>query len=287
MRTLNKDRLLAFHQVAICKNFHRAADKLCITQSALSQRILKLEQEIETTLFIRGDKGVTLTTAGQILLGYVRNVTNMEQDILEEISGYQASTSCGIIRVATYSSILRSCIIPALKPLIIEYPNLQVEFFCREMRELPAMLKSGEADFILMDYNRIIPNLASVKVGDESIVHIQHFANTDTNLPFLDHDEKDMTSYQFFQKQGQNKLALHRCFYDNIYGIIDGVRLGLGQAVASRHLIADMSEIRIAEHPIAVSNPVVVYYLEGQYLTRFQHRVLKSIIDNTSQYLSV
>jgi DNA-binding transcriptional LysR family regulator len=250
---------------------------------------MKLEQEIETTLLIRGEKEVTLTTAGKILLSYVRDIINMEQDVLEKISGHQTSNThinvCGIVRIATYSSIMRSAIIPSLKRLITEYPDLQIEFFCREMRELPSMIRSGEADFILLDYISNIPNLTSIKVGEEEIVHIQNKERIGIDLPFLDHDEKDMTSYYFFQQQGQKNVSLRRCFYDNIYGIIDGVKLGLGQAVVSHHLIAGISEISVIAHPTTVSNPVVVYYIKGQYLTHWQQKVLKSITDNTNQYL--
>ncbi|WJG10771.1 LysR family transcriptional regulator [Aliiglaciecola sp. LCG003] len=286
MRTLNKDRLLAFNQVAICKNFHRAADNLFITQSALSQRIIKLEQEIETTLLIRGDKEVTLTTAGNILLGYVRDMLKMEEDVLERISGRQDTKSHGIIRIATYSSILRSAIIPALQELIAKCPDLQVEFFCREMRDLPAMLRSGEADFILLDYISDIPNLVKIQVAEETIVHIQHTDHQGQDQPFLDHDEKDMTTYHFFQQQAQPNVCLHRCFYDNIYGIIDGVKMQLGQAVVSHHLISDIPEIAIIEHPNQVTNPVVIYYLEGQYLSHLQQKVLKSIVSNTQHFLN-
>jgi DNA-binding transcriptional LysR family regulator len=285
MRTLNKDRLQAFNQVAICKNFRRAADKLCITQSALSQRIIKLELEIEATLLIRGDKEVTLTTAGQILLNFVQNIIKMEEDVLEQISGRQEPNTHGTIRIAAYSSILRSAIIPSLGSIITQSPDIQIEFFCREIRDLPAMLRSGETDFIVMDYMSDTPNFAKIKVGEESIVHIQAKTQIGVKLPFLDHDEKDMTTYHFFQQQGQSNTCIHRCFYDNIYGIIDGVSLGLGQAIVSQHLISKRQEIEVIDHPVAVSNPVVVYHLQGQYLTCLQQKVLESIVENTNHYL--
>lgn len=285
MGPLNKDRLLAFNQVAICKNFHRAADKLCISQSALSQRILKLEMEIETTLLVRGTKEVSLTPAGQILLKYVQNIIKMEEDVLERISGRKEQDKHGTIRVAAYSSILRSAVIPSLEPIIAQSPDLQIEFFCREIRELPAMLRSGETDFILLDYLSDAPNFARQKVGSEAIVHIQPKNRTGVNLPFLDHDEKDMTTYHFFQQQGHRNVCLHRCFYDNIYGIIDGVCLGLGQAIVSRHLIYNQSELEIVSHPVDVANPIAVYYLEGQYLTRLQQKALKSMVDRIHLYL--
>ena len=64
---LNTDRLNAFYQVALDKSFCKAADTLCITQSALSQRVLKIEQEVGSKLLIRGNDGIGLTEQGKLV----------------------------------------------------------------------------------------------------------------------------------------------------------------------------------------------------------------------------
>lgn len=282
---INKDRLSAFYQVAISKNFHKAASVLCITQPAISQRIIKLEQEIETTLFIRGSGGVTLTQSGQLLLEYVRNISSMELEVLAKISGHSNGRRCGNLRIAAYSSVLRSVIMPALKPILDSSVDIHVEFFSREMRELPGMLKTGEVDFIVLDHFNDLVNFNKVKIGEEEIVHARHRDCTDENQVFLDHDIQDMTTFSFLKSQGLGDVCLKRCYYDDIYGVIDGVKLGFGQAIVSRHLITELGQIEIIPYPQAVTNPLVLYYHSNQYLTHLYQEVINTLLNRTSTFL--
>jgi DNA-binding transcriptional LysR family regulator len=58
---LQTAQLEAFEEVAKLRNFSKAAKALHITQSALSQRIINLESELEVALFIRDPSGLRLT----------------------------------------------------------------------------------------------------------------------------------------------------------------------------------------------------------------------------------
>jgi len=283
---LDNNRLAAFYQLAMDRNFHIAADHLCITQSALSQRIIKLEQEIETTLIIRSHKGINLTRFGTLLFEYVRDVKNMEHELLDKIIGQGKKENKGIIRIAAYSSILRSAIMPALKGLIQSSSDIHVEFFSRELRDLPSMLKTGEVDFIVMDFVLEGVNIKEKQIGKESLIHIKN--KNSNEAVFLDHDIEDMTTYNFFNAQGKNNIKLTRCFYDDIYGIINGVEMGFGQAIISQHLLSEITktnEIEIVPHQRVVSNPVVLHYQENRFLTKLHQQVINQLVKNTTQFL--
>ncbi|MCI7557559.1 MAG: LysR family transcriptional regulator, partial [Lachnospiraceae bacterium] len=62
-----------FYQVAVSKNITAAARELYISQPAISKAISKLEQSLNTTLFIRNSRGVTLTLEGEILFEQIHN----------------------------------------------------------------------------------------------------------------------------------------------------------------------------------------------------------------------
>ena len=62
-----------FYTVACHKNISLAAKELYISQPAISKAISKLENNLETTLFIRSSRGVTLTEEGTILYEQVKN----------------------------------------------------------------------------------------------------------------------------------------------------------------------------------------------------------------------
>ncbi|MFM8314231.1 MAG: LysR family transcriptional regulator, partial [Deltaproteobacteria bacterium] len=70
--SISSSQLDAFFACSQTGNFTKAAKLLHLTQSALSQRILNLEGELQTTLFIRERNGIRLTSAGRELVQYCR-----------------------------------------------------------------------------------------------------------------------------------------------------------------------------------------------------------------------
>jgi DNA-binding transcriptional LysR family regulator len=66
---LDLDLLCAFGAVAECGGFRRAAERLHLTQSTVSQQIKRLELEAGRALFRRSTRAVALTDEGEMLLG--------------------------------------------------------------------------------------------------------------------------------------------------------------------------------------------------------------------------
>jgi DNA-binding transcriptional LysR family regulator len=283
---INSNRLNAFYHVAIHRNFHRAADHLYITQSALSQRILKLEQEVGVILFIRTLRGVDLTPAGNILFEYARNFKADEQAMLTLISEQSISEQIIELKFAAYSSILRSAIMPALKILIAQTDKVRVEFSSRELRELPYMLENTEVDFIVLDHVLKNDHFLEVPLGKETLVHIRPKHKSESVLPFLDHDIDDQTTFSFFKRLNINNNVTNRLFYDDIYGILDGVKMGVGQAIVSKHLVSGLDGYEIVHYDHEVSNPIVLYYHKRSYLSKFHQAVIAALTKNTPIYLA-
>jgi DNA-binding transcriptional LysR family regulator len=283
---INSNRLRAFYQLARIRNFHKAAKSINISQSALSQRIMKLEQEMETPLVVRGDGGISLTDAGDKLFEFACDLFSMEQDTLATIKNSAAGALSGSLRLATYSSVLRSAVMPALQALIQQSSDIHVEFFSRELHELPAMLKTGEADFILLNFFMEGSNLNKHQIGTEYLVHAQNRQHSGEQQPFLDHDVDDMTTYHFFKHQNQQAKVIKRNYYDDIYGIVKGVQLGLGQAIVSSHLIRGMDEIQLVPHDTPVSTPVVLHYRSNRYLTQLHIAAIEHLQQRMDRFLT-
>ena len=72
---LDLELLRAFVAVADCGGFHRAAERLNLTQSTVSQQIKRLELETERPLFRRTTRSVALTDDGEMLLGDARRLS--------------------------------------------------------------------------------------------------------------------------------------------------------------------------------------------------------------------
>ncbi len=79
-------QIRAFHYVAICGGFSRAADALFLTQPAISDQVRKLEAENDVRLFDRHSKKVVLTAAGEKLLQITRRMFEAEESVADFLS---------------------------------------------------------------------------------------------------------------------------------------------------------------------------------------------------------
>jgi DNA-binding transcriptional LysR family regulator len=76
---LDFELLRAFVAAADCGGFRRAAERLNLTQSTVSQQIKRLELETERPLFRRTTRSVALTDDGEMLLGEARPLLQLEE----------------------------------------------------------------------------------------------------------------------------------------------------------------------------------------------------------------
>ena len=71
---MNWNKLKAFYEVALNKSISKASSKLNKSQSAISRQIQDIEYDLNTTLFLRFQKGVRLTEQGENLLQSVNKI---------------------------------------------------------------------------------------------------------------------------------------------------------------------------------------------------------------------
>jgi DNA-binding transcriptional LysR family regulator len=105
--------------------FGRAAAKLGISQSGLSQQIQALERDLETELFVRGRRGISLTPAGEALKRHAPHLLATADDTwaeLRRISG----TVCGRLRVGVEASASAGTALAALARIGAAYRDVQL-----------------------------------------------------------------------------------------------------------------------------------------------------------------
>lgn len=130
---MDTDTLKAFVTVAQFRSFSLAAEKLHLTQPAVSKRISALENHLNHTLFDRLGREVRLTEAGELLLPQanliLQSVAEAERRI-RELSGEIS----GVLRVATSHHIGLHHLPPVLRQFALCHPdvNLQFEFLDSE-----------------------------------------------------------------------------------------------------------------------------------------------------------
>jgi len=120
-------QLHAFRAVAETLNFTRAAERLHLTQSAVSQRIKSLELELGEPLFHRNKTGVTLTPSGRVALEFVRNVLD-ELDALSETMRGRVREPAGRVRVAAATQAFVHLFAPLFESFMREHPAVDLTF---------------------------------------------------------------------------------------------------------------------------------------------------------------
>lgn len=274
----------AFVGVSKERSFSGASKVLGITQSALSQRIKNLEDDLGVTLFLRQSSGIKLTEQGQKLLRYCQTKNSLESEVLNSLNAEKGNQITGTIRIGAYSTTLRSVIIPALTDFLIAHPNVLCEFKCAQMDELPTLLSSGEVDFILMDYHIEKQNLECELVGNEKLVLIESRKKNVRNDVILDHSFNDQAT-ELFLKNQKKKVQYRRSYLSDCYGIIDGVENGLGRAVMSEHLIKKNKAVKISKDFKSLQIDIYLYYHLQPFYSQLQTQVKKVLATNIPKYL--
>lgn len=122
----NLNDLLAFVTVAREGSFTRAAARLSVTQSALSQAVSGLETRLQIRLLTRTTRSVATTPAGERLLqaiGHRFDEIETEMDALTELRDKPA----GNVRITCGNHVVRTTLLPKLMPLLHECPDIKLE----------------------------------------------------------------------------------------------------------------------------------------------------------------
>ncbi|ATP41375.1 LysR family transcriptional regulator [Solibacillus sp. R5-41] len=134
-----------FNVVSRNQSFSKAAAELYMTQPAVSQTISKLEKELETLLFNRTPKGVTLTNEGKLLHEYVNSALGILDAGEEKILEFK-NLRTGQLRIGVGDTISRYFLLPYLEAFHVKYPGIKLKVLNGTTIEILAFIKSGEAD---------------------------------------------------------------------------------------------------------------------------------------------
>ena len=150
------NQYLALLRVLECNSFSDAARVMGYTQSAVSQMIKALEEELGVTLLHRSRTGVTLTREGELLLPYIRDVANAHRMLSEQAANFHGLQS-GTIRIGTFTSVSSRLLPPVMKAFKEAHPNLRFELHQGVYSEIEEWVRTGVVDFGFTDASRVTP----------------------------------------------------------------------------------------------------------------------------------
>ena len=142
-------RLRTLSRIAEHGSFSRAADELGYTQSAISQQIAALEQEVQLTLLNRSVRPVALTDAGRVLVDHtepiLRQIAAAEAQ-LDALRGLRA----GRLRAAAFGSAFATFLPAVIADFRRRHPSVVLDVVEAEPDRSLAMLRTGEIDLALV-----------------------------------------------------------------------------------------------------------------------------------------
>jgi len=142
MEPINLNRLAYFAAVVDTGSFTKAADRLGITKTVVSQQVAKLEAELKTSLLVRTTRRVEPTEAGRRLHARCVMILREAEDAVEELA--EANTEpTGILRIAAPNDYGTSTIAPLAAKFAARHPGCAVDLVLSDAR---ADLIAGQFD---------------------------------------------------------------------------------------------------------------------------------------------
>jgi DNA-binding transcriptional LysR family regulator len=146
---LSAARLRVLKEVAYRGSFSAAAEALSYTQSAISQQIAALEAEAGVALLERHPRGVSLTAAGQTLVGHAEGILaglDAAEAALSEIAGLRG----GRLRMASFPTAGATLMPLAIATFRSLHPDVELTLAEAEPEEIVPRLRAGELDLSLL-----------------------------------------------------------------------------------------------------------------------------------------
>ena len=166
------DSLIYFYKVAKSKNISSVAKESHISQSALSQQIQKLENNLNVKLLNRNNKGVTLTDEGEILYKYSETILNSYEKMQEEF--YSLQNEKKLAYIECIESLSLSILPSVLFKLKNKFPNYNINLISNE--DSSKNLLNNLAD-ISLSYKKVVKDMRIISkiIGYDDLVLV---ANT-------------------------------------------------------------------------------------------------------------
>ncbi|SFA74985.1 LysR family transcriptional regulator, repressor for citA [Lentibacillus halodurans] len=177
-----------FVAAAEYENFRMAAEKLFITQPAVTFQIRQLENEIGDKLFVKNGRKIILTETGRLFHQEAKRILGQYEKSLSQINRYRQGYD-KTIRIAI-SPLLADTILPSvLRAYTKQHPNVEISIQVLESRQISDDVESGNVD-IGLSCLRGNSAVNTFKFHEESVVLVSNHDGYDAESgPIIDAKE--------------------------------------------------------------------------------------------------
>lgn len=147
----------------------KSKDVLCLTQSALSHQLKEAESQAGTKLFLRKNKKLILTHAGELVyrtaIDVLEKITVLEKEIHQISKGNK-----GVIRVCTACFTNYYWLPALLEKFERVHPNVEIKIYPEYINESLKRLQECDLDAVIMNQQEIIPGIQFYEILKDELV---------------------------------------------------------------------------------------------------------------------
>ena len=286
-----------FYTVAKLGNITKAAEKLYISQPAVTMSIKKLEEQLESTLFVRTKRGVILTTEGNVLYEYIsKAMENIE--LGENRLASLKKLESGNIKIGIGSTLTKYFLINYLDEYHKLYPNVNINIDTSVTESVIKKLEEGALDMAIVisdekslnnlniEYSRDIEYIFIANKEYKEKIGKSIKAEELNEYPLILQTEKS-SSRKFLDKvMKKNDIILCSAMELTSYSlVIEFAKIGMGLGFTSKEYVRkeiendELFEINVI--PKIPMQKIVVLTRKG-YIPSFSTKKLIELIKSKS-----
>ena len=225
-----------FKEVAEVGNITAAAQALYISQSAVSQSIKQLERDLQTRLFARNSRGVTLTAEGQMLYEYVRSAMGLLETGEEKLSQTR-ELQMGQLTIGASDTVTSQFLLPYLDTFHKRHPAIHIQIVSGRSHKVLGLLRSGKVDIAFastptdmtsLETYPCFPTHSIFVAGAEYPCDFRHVYTLEEIAAF---------PLILLERKASSRLYLERFFLQN------GLKLNPEIELGARSLLVDLAAI--------------------------------------------
>lgn len=238
--------LKSFVAVAELESFTKAANKVHLTQSTVSQQIKKLEEDMGCILFVRKGKTALTTFEGQKLLLYAKRICRLIEEAEESI---KIDLELGFVRIGVPEDIASSFIAPILSKFKKKYPKIQFSVMSGMSKKLWEKFQAGDLDIVLVKQRKgETTGLASWKEPLNWIDKLSANNFEQKIIPLVVFSEGGLYRNEIINYLDKNQKEW-RISYESssLAGVISAVNIGFGITLLPKRLVLKEHKILTAK----------------------------------------
>jgi DNA-binding transcriptional LysR family regulator len=284
----------AFYWVVSLKSVSRAAEKLFITQSAMSSRIAALEEVLGVLLVDRRDKQFRLTVAGARFFTYAQRLLDLQREIKSEMGAGGARPVS--LRIGANESVLHSWLTEWVQHMRHNNPEVEFEITVETSPVLIEQVKRGALEVVFAALplsgeglrTRALPSMEMAFIGHADLHRKRRYTLADLAendlLTFQRGSQPHVALIDLFRRAGLELKRVHT--FSSISAMVQLVEGGFGVAtlpVVAAERIAGRLPLRVLKSDATLTPlPVHVSYRDDPTSS-----VVQDVIESVFDFISV